>query len=168
MFAICFRFACVAHPSSLVSRSSHHRTQDDRAHKMYFLCKTNPMSSRQKISLTDYITRSYVVFGHLVNGKSKPNQTQSNPIPKRSGGPELLLGFEHWNLVLGICLGFRASDLGFLLLQQQLLCKTNPIFADFASKTPILEKNEPKTNPNEPNFQPRPTNHDSQSTIHEQ
>jgi hypothetical protein len=52
-------------------------TKNDRAHKMYFLCKTNPMSSHQKISLTDYITRSYVVFGHLVNGKNKPKQTQS-------------------------------------------------------------------------------------------
>ena len=49
----------------------------DRAHKMYFLCKTNPMSSHQKINLTDYIIRSYVVFGHLVNETNKPKQTQS-------------------------------------------------------------------------------------------
>ena len=59
----------------------------NRAHKMYFLCKTNPKSRRQKIGLTDYITRSYVVFGHLVNGTNKPKQTQSNPIVARPSWP---------------------------------------------------------------------------------
>ena len=80
-------------PRTRESRSKYHvplsaeRYSRDRAHKMYFLCKTNPMSSHPKIGLTDYITRSYVVFGHLVNGKSKPNQTQSNPIVARPSWP---------------------------------------------------------------------------------
>jgi hypothetical protein len=64
---------------SLWPRSTGPKTNG--AHKMYFLCKTNPMSSHHKINLTDYARRSYVLFGHLVNETNKPKQTQFSTHP---------------------------------------------------------------------------------------
>ena len=64
-----------------------------RAHKMYFLCKTNPMSSHPKMTVSTYPKTPYRPIGHLVNGKSKPNQTQSNPIVARPSWPRC-----HWPL----------------------------------------------------------------------
>jgi hypothetical protein len=125
--------------SSLVSSPSRPGAgaQDDGAHKMYFLCKTNPMSSHPKIGLTDYITRSYVVFGHLVNGKSKPKQTQfrSAFIPKGAEVLSLLLV-----LNIGIWSFRFVSD---LVLRISDLCCSSSSF--YAKRTQFQET------PNEPN-----------------
>jgi hypothetical protein len=111
----------------------------------HFLCKTNPMSSHAKMSLSTYHTKDYGLIGHLVNGKSKPKQTQSNPIFKLPAPARLPKTSARTKCT------FYAKRTQFSKCEMSLTLYTKRHYAKL--DTCSHAKNEPKTNPNEPNFQ---------------
>jgi hypothetical protein len=79
------------------------------AHKMYFLCKTNPMSSNAKMSLNAYRKKDYEPIGHLVQWDKQTQFSTCPPLPRvaqtlsLSKAPHLAPGFTRGLHVNALC-----------------------------------------------------------------